>query len=583
MLPPVMADHSASRPESAPAVTLPSLLKAGDVIGAYQVDAVIQRGGMGEVFLVSPLAQPAGADQVVLKRLPLASDDEDGYAAMFRTEIEVMSRFEHPNIVSVLDSFETASEICLALEFVRGRNLMQVQRGCAGDSIAIPPGVGLHLMIQVLEGLHYAHTFELDDGQPLGLVHRDITPGNVLIGFDGQVKLTDFGISKSAMSRAVTRVGVVKGTTRYLSPEQIRASELTPKSDVFSAAVVLTELLTGKPLFDRGAVAPTLFAIVNQERPDVAGLLPFEAPELSKILENALSTDLDRRPPSAKAFADELRWAAQVQGWTETRPDVRLLMQRLFPEAVSAPDRVPSTIKTSAPRLDLTYLLEVSEPDPAAGGAHIEEELRALLQGMVAGSAPLDASQFDSVPSVARVGAAREVPKTEPTGPRAGPPPPPPRENDHTPADVRSRDILDALDHVSSEIDALEKKPVPPPDTVPNLDSEPATVRGLRRTPARWPRELMAMGLGDRRGIGCSPAGAAAVGAFEPGGLAPRCVAGAGRPARNPAENRTRATETGVDRRVEEDPAPQTCTQGRGRSRPAPESRTGGAESRAGA
>ena len=382
----------------------PAAPKVGDVIGHYRIDSVIQQGGMGEVFLVRDTNGPPEAPAVVLKRLPLEDDDdEDGYAGMFRAESAVMSRLRHPNIVSVLDTFETEGELCLALEFVRGRNLLQLQRASAEQQVAIAPGIGTHIMIQVLEGLHHAHTFVLEDGRPLGAVHRDVTPGNILIGFNGVVKVTDFGIAKSAMSSVATRVGVVKGTTRYLSPEQIRAKALSPRSDIFSAAVVLTEVLSGKPLFDRSAVAPTLFAIVNQERPAVADLLPFAAPELASVLERALATDPELRPPSAQAFADELKAAALSEGWTEATAEVATLIQRLFPEASSSPDAVPSTVRASAPRLDLTYLLEVSEPlggDEADGS--IEEELRALVQGMVAGSAPLDASQFGPVTAPSR-------------------------------------------------------------------------------------------------------------------------------------------------------------------------------------
>ncbi|MEL7369521.1 MAG: serine/threonine-protein kinase, partial [Myxococcota bacterium] len=390
----------APTPAGAPAVALSPSPQPGDLIGAYRVESVIQRSGMGEVFLVAKEGD-AQSEQVVLKRLALQRDDEDDYAGMFRAEIAVMSRLKHPQIVSTIDSFETDAELGLTLEFVRGRNLLQMQRACMADGIVIHPGVGAHIMVQILEGLHYAHTRVLDDGRSLNLVHRDITPGNILIGFDGTVKLTDFGIAKSVLSDVKTRVGVVKGTTRYLSPEQIRAQPITVQSDVFSAAVVLTELLTGKPLFDRGSVAPTLFAIVNKERPKVSKLLSFEAPELAIVLESALDTDPRRRPPTARAFADGLRWAAQAQGWSEDRTEVRDLMKRLFPESMTAPDRVPSTIKATAPRLDLTYLLEVSSnaEDEWSNGSttHIEEELRVLLQGMVSGSAPLDASQF--VPS----------------------------------------------------------------------------------------------------------------------------------------------------------------------------------------
>ena len=578
---------------AAPALALPRGPQVGDLIGRYRIRSIIQQGGMGEVFLVNAIDDLASTP-TVLKRLPLHGDDEDGYAGMFRAETDVMSRLRHDNIVSVLDSFETDGEMCLALEFIRGRNLLQVQRACAEQSVQIPPGVAAHIIIQVLEGLHYAHTFVLEDGSPLRLVHRDVTPGNILVGFDGTVKITDFGIAKSVMSRVATRVGVVKGTTRYLSPEQIRARDVTPRSDIFSASVVLTELLSGKPLFDRGAVAPTLFAIVNQERPDVAQLLPVSAPELAFVLEGALATDADRRPVSAAALAEDLRRSVQAQGWDASSAAVKALMARLFPESVAEPDQLPATIKATTPRLDLTYLLEVSEPNPdQLGAAPIEEELRALLQGMIAGASPLDASQFDSGAAEASNGGAEarsdsrmlaltipaessgasavpaptapppvqpapsaelqparrapppvpppdadlgdedpavlsadltleaasavEVaspvangePESQPTLPplelgaksSVSPPPPPPADKESTPREVRSRDILDALDHVSSEIDALEKS-----EKTDGSGSEQQTIPGatLRSSGggSRWLRDAVLLVLGLGLGIG---------------------------------------------------------------------------------
>ena len=671
-----MAEPSSTSSAGAP-IALASTPKEGDLIGAYRVESVIQQGGMGEVFLVSPSAGPADAAPVVLKRLPLHGDDEDGYAGMFQAETEVMSRLRHPNIVSVLDSFNTEGEMCLALEFVRGRNLLQLQRACHSEGVTIPPGVSVHIMAQVLEGLHYAHTFVLEDGRPLGLVHRDVTPGNILVSFDGVVKVTDFGIAKSVMSRVATRVGVVKGTTRYLSPEQIRASAVTPRSDVFSSTVVLTELLTGQPLFDRGAVAPTLFAIVNQERPDVASLLPFAAPELAQVLESALATDPEQRPPSALAMAESLRRAAKARGWAEGKADVAALMKRLFPESETAPDAVPPTVKTSAPRLDLTYLLEVSEPRPDAdeGEGDVEEELRALLQGMVSGASPLDASQFarhgqatpapghqppagleppedtnskmlamtvparpvkrpnpppppspplagfgvpaptpppplvaptlpvmppapevpppsalastpppllDSptrsptgaslpplgelpgpsmalppedpikVPVTSNVGSA-ESRAARPPRSRTPPPPPPPADSGFeepalTPTDVGSRAILDAIDHVSSEIEAMEVAPLsaeaaadavaPPAGHSPSgrgLGSAPIAVgpssegptmpgAAMASTARRWPRDVLMLVLGLGLGVGGTlgaPTALERVGLTTPNEVAP--------------------------------------------------------------
>ncbi|MEM7677299.1 MAG: serine/threonine-protein kinase, partial [Myxococcota bacterium] len=413
---------------------------------------------------------------------------------------------------------------------------LQMQRACMADGVIIHPGIGAHIMVQILEGLHYAHTRVLDDGRSLDLVHRDITPGNILIGFDGTVKLTDFGIAKSALSNVKTRVGVVKGTTRYLSPEQIRAQPIAVQSDVFSAAVVLTELLTGKPLFDRGSVAPTLFAIVNKERPKVSKLLPFEAPELAIVLESALDTDPRRRPPTARALADGLRWAAQAQGWTEERAEVRDLMKRLFPESLTEPERLPSTIKATSPRLDLTYLLEVStetEDDWSTGSTtHIEEELRVLLQGMVSGSAPLDASQFapahdeDDQKTVTSsqmlsitIPAGAEAPVAEnDISPKIGSskkpppvPPPDPPELTHSPELASAPELLSPS--VASAVDAsanVADLAVPAASTLDafqQVDDDQISLHAIpipEKSGGRWIREVLALCVGFALGVGAA-------------------------------------------------------------------------------
>ena len=493
-----MPERPARNRSSASTVgALTPALVPGTQVGNYRIESIIQQGGMGEVFLVTPIdpADPANASPVVLKRLPKVADDEDGYVDMFRAETEVMSTLRHPNVVTVVDSFETEMELGLALEYVRGRNLLQIQRACTTEGIPMPPGVAIHIMLQILEGLHYAHTFVMEDGRPLKLVHRDVTPGNILVGYDGIVKLTDFGISKSALSRVKTRVGVVKGTTRYLAPEQIRAQPMTPRADLFSAGVVLTELLTGEPLFDRSAIAPTLFAIVNGERPEVSQLLPFKASELCIILESALATESNRRPLTARAFADGLRWAAQAQGWTEQREELHELMTRLFPEAVTAPDRPPDTIEAGSPRLDLTHLLEVSEGGQWSGDGQppVEEELRSLLQGMMSGSAPLDATQFGARDvATNNADAARDdsrmLAMTVPAKPKQAPP---------DTSEDRSRAILDALEHVSSEIEAMEPADPGSADHV----TIPRRKLGSRTS---WLREGFALLLGVGLGFGAA-------------------------------------------------------------------------------
>ncbi len=357
---------------------------------------------MGELFLAERVDQRGPQNKIVLKRLLADYLEDERYVRMFRAEAKVMSSLDHPNIVKVFDVPVIDGKQCLAMEYVQGRNLAQILRRCCELNTAIPPQVALHVMIEVLHGLDYAHQFVLDDGRPLGLVHRDVTPGNILVSFDGSVKITDFGISKSEMSSVSTTVGVVKGTTRYLAPEQIRGHTATPRSDGFSAAVVLAEALSGQALFDHGTVPPTLFAIVTGQRPPIAELLPFPAPRLAAALEKMLDLHPERRYATAREFAEAIEDGARELGRLMDKSGLGTFLKELFRDSEQPNDFEEEVGPWQLDAMDLTYLFEVQElnafkPDVATPFADRSDELqrvRALLKAAVPGANPLDAELF---------------------------------------------------------------------------------------------------------------------------------------------------------------------------------------------
>lgn len=296
----------------------------------YRVLAPIERGGMGELVLAERQKPHYPAQHVVLKRLLTDLMDDDKYVSMFRSEAEVMSQLDHPNIVSVYGTPTVGGQQCLAMEYIRGRSAQQLLSRTEELSRAIPPQVALRVMIEVLRGLHYAHSFKASDGQPLNLVHRDVTPGNVLISYQGDIKLTDFGIAKSRMSMVSTTVGIVKGKARYLAPEQILGEPATVRSDIFSSAAVICELLTGVPAFDQGTVPKTLYAIVHGKIPNLERLLPFRAPMLIHTIQRALTVEPAKRIQSAKEFADLLERSLKDLGQFCEKQDVGLYLSDLF-------------------------------------------------------------------------------------------------------------------------------------------------------------------------------------------------------------------------------------------------------------
>ena len=319
----------------------------GQSFGRFKILSLIQRGGMGEIFLAE--MQPLGI-RVVLKRLQDGHTTDERYVEMFQNEAMVMSRLDHPNIVKVLDVPIIEDKQCLAMEFVRGRNLQQVLKRLRVLKTLMSPSIAVYIMRKVLAGLQEAHNACFSDGRPLNLVHRDIKPGNILVSFAGDVKLTDFGIAKSEMQNRMTTAGVVKGTVRYLSPEQIRGQAVDARSDLFSCASVLVEMLTDIPLYDRGSVASTLMAILNDDRRSIEQILPFRAPWLTEALEMALSPHPDDRPSSASEFGQLLLAASRELGSAVKDDDVGVLLRQLF--------QGTADIQVARDGEDVTYLLD---------------------------------------------------------------------------------------------------------------------------------------------------------------------------------------------------------------------------------
>lgn len=495
--------RAAARPMGTADVTpdgIPSPI--GKTYGRYRILSVIQRGGMGEIFLAEIIDGTQYGQQVVLKRLLADFDDDERYRSMFGAEARVMLRMDHANIVKVFDAPMIEGKPCLAMEFVHGRNVSQILKRAKKRGIPMPPQLAVAILLEVLEGLQYAHSMVLEDGRSLDLVHRDVTPGNILVSFDGAVKITDFGIAKSKMSVVSTTVGVVKGTTRYLSPEQIRSENVDGRSDIFSSATVLTEMLTGTSLFDRGAVPPTLFAIIKGQRKPIADLLPFPAPRLAAALERALSVSPRDRFRTAAEFAAALRETLPELGRAVAPGALGRFVQELFDDQkITRPKPTPGP---ENPSLDLTYLFEVNE----GSGAHAVRDVPAVeptpVSTAISGGTPLSAEEFVSPPP--------RFPSARSDSARAAPPPPPPVSRrielpefpDVVTSPSRSLPISDVgieapldpielMEAVALELDANAPPPprFPPMRTPSGVNSTPSQLKApYRPTPSRLPADL---------------------------------------------------------------------------------------------
>ena len=213
--------------------------RATKQLGRYEILGAIHRGGMGEILLVRVRGSQGFSRKLVLKGiLPELMDDAIS-THLFRREARLMASLEHPNIVQVFDVPEIDDIPYLAMEYVRGRNVHQFIQQCNQAGVRIPLRIAGHIVAELLRGLHYAHRACDESGKHLGIVHRDISPGNILISYFGEVKVTDFGIAKVADTPKLTGPRSIRGKARYTAPETIKAGDCTPLSDIYAAAKLL--------------------------------------------------------------------------------------------------------------------------------------------------------------------------------------------------------------------------------------------------------------------------------------------------------------------------------------------------------
>src|SRR5580658_10408740 len=230
-------------------------------LGPYELLQRIATGGMAEVYLARR-GGPHGFQKIVaVKRiLPQLARDPD-FTAMFVDEARVCARLGHPNIVQVFDFGEHAGDLYMAMEYVDGTTGARLIRAAAAADEELPLDVSLHIALSILRGLEYAHAARDEEGLPLALVHRDVSPGNVLIDRSGAVKLTDFGIARATEVEPRTEAGQLKGKLGYMSPEQVVGRDLDSRSDIFTVGIVLAEMLILRPLFSGGKELDVLLRI----------------------------------------------------------------------------------------------------------------------------------------------------------------------------------------------------------------------------------------------------------------------------------------------------------------------------------
>jgi formylglycine-generating enzyme required for sulfatase activity/tRNA A-37 threonylcarbamoyl transferase component Bud32 len=299
-------------------------------LGRYTLLHKLAIGGMAEIFLAKTSGIEGFEKIVVLKRILPHLSANELFVSMFLDEARVAANLEHPNIVNVYDIGKSGEDYFFTMAYLHGEDLSNILREAARLGRGIPLSVALYVVQAVCAGLHYAHEHAALDGSPLGIVHRDVSTTNVLITYDGGVKLLDFGIAKAANQSKMTQVGVRKGKASYMSPEQCRAEPLDRRSDIFAIGILLWELTTMRGLFRADNELAVMSLIAHYDAPLPSTVVEGYPPELEAIVMKALARDREQRYATARELQDDLETFVRDYRLGTGSGELAAMMRELF-------------------------------------------------------------------------------------------------------------------------------------------------------------------------------------------------------------------------------------------------------------
>jgi serine/threonine protein kinase len=320
-------------------------------IGSYQVLLELARGGMGKVYLARTLG-PSGIERLVaikrahehLRRESAAVSDR------FLDEARVVAHVHHSNVVGMHQAGSDADGYYLVLDYVEGESLQGLIDAAANENIRVPPQVALTIVCDALAGLHAAHEATDEHGRSLGILHRDVSTDNLLVGRDGVTRLTDFGIAKSALSLAVTEEGLVHGKLAYMSPEYLRRKPVDRTLDVYAMGVTLWTALAGQGPWPDADEHQLLASILLHGIPPLAGAASNIGPEIAAVVDRACHVNPRARFPSARAMLDALEQASRSIGGLARHVEVAEFVENMAGAELAARKKL---VKESRARLEI--------------------------------------------------------------------------------------------------------------------------------------------------------------------------------------------------------------------------------------
>lgn len=354
--------------------------------GPYEILGRIARGGMAEVYLAREWDEEGKARHLVVKRILPEMEHNQELLQMFLEEGRIAVRLYHPNVCHVYECGELEGTTFMALEWVYGPSLRDIiRRARGGPTGALPWPLAVEVAAQVATALHYVHQAKGVGGKPLNIVHRDVSPHNVMLSWSGSVKLLDFGIAKT--SHEATSSGKLVGKYQYMSPEQAQSMHVDARSDIFTLGIVLFEMLTGKTLYDRPTLLDTLSAIVREPAPSLREERPDLPEALDRIIQRALAKDPASRFQDAGELRASLRQVLRAHDQDVTEQRMALYLEGLF----EAEDKVP--LRPEGQQLTGSFQALTKE-GAAAAAALLEPEI--TFEGFADGrSSPVPGASVD--------------------------------------------------------------------------------------------------------------------------------------------------------------------------------------------
>jgi serine/threonine-protein kinase len=336
-------------------------------LGKYEVGAKIGGGGMATVYVGRALRDDGSEERVALKVIRDELAHDENFRSMFIDEAKILARLSHPNVIQTLEYGLTGHHRFIAMELLSGRTYYDVWEHLVANGERMPVRLSAWICARVAEGLHSAHELVDETGHPLGVIHRDVNPGNVFLTHAGEVKLIDFGLAKARKRLSRSEDGIVKGKIPYLAPEQAHGLPIDRRIDVYALGATLWESVTMKRLFKRDTDVDTLRAIRDAHVPDVRTMVDGVSDELWGIIERSLRRARDER----YATSDDLRAALDAYVGEGMKEELAALLTRLFPgqEARQARwERAATSVRVAA------HTMPPPAPVPTASSSMLEDD-----------------------------------------------------------------------------------------------------------------------------------------------------------------------------------------------------------------